>query len=113
MKLDLEQGRWAELREGRITYGQAAAAKGAMYAASADPTRKVDVVLEMARLYLTAWNVTGEDGEILPIASLELAPDNVVDAIGGAALDLWKKRDVIPKAGRKTSSTTPRALRSA
>ena len=63
--------------------------------------------------YVEAWNVLDLDGNAVPLNTPELAPDDAIQAISLAAIDLWKGTVGIPKGGRKPSPSQQRGLRSA
>lgn len=112
MRIELTGGDWADLRD-RLLYGQAREVRLAMVAIEADKAAMADVDIVLVRAYVADWHVHDLAGELVPLDTPEAAPDDVIQAIALAGMELWKGKPAIPKAGKKTLPSTPRALRSA
>lgn len=108
MRLPLQGGEWAELRD-RLSYEQGRAVRAALLDVDHDRRAMADLDLALCRAYVAAWNVTGLDGAPVPPESPESAPDDVVQAIASAALKAWKGR-LGPKGTNAPLPSTPPAL---
>lgn len=88
MRLELRDGQWADLRE-RLTYEQAKGVRVASLAIKSDRTALADFDLALVRAYVSAWHVIGITGEAVPLDTPETAPDDIIQPIATAALDIW------------------------
>jgi hypothetical protein len=110
MRLPLEGGQWADLRD-RLTYGQGHAVRVALMAVDADRTATVDLDIALVRAYVSAWNVLDLDGNAVPLDQPETAPDDVIQAIALAGIQAWKGK-LDPKGMTALSATTSKARQS-
>lgn len=110
MRLDLPGGQHADLRD-RLTYGQGRAVRVALLALEADRAALADLDLALVEAFVADWHVLSIDGGAVPLADAASAPDDVIQAIALAAMDLWKGKPD-PKGTTAPSRTTSRARRS-
>lgn len=107
MRVALQEGRHAVLRE-RLTYEQGRTVRAALLAAEADRTAMADLDLALVRAYVASWDVVDLDGATVDLAEPQRAPDDVIQDIALAAMDLWKGRRDVPKAtGARSRNTRP------
>jgi hypothetical protein len=106
MNLPLKGGQQATLRD-RLTYAQARSIRVAMLAANDDKRLMADLDMVMVKAYVSSWNVLDVEGKAVPVDQPELAPDDVIQAIQVAALELWSGEQGVPKAGNGTSPSLP------
>lgn len=110
MKVDVSGGRSATLRE-RLTYQQGHMVRAALLASEADRTAMADLDLALVRAYVSAWDAVDLDGRDVDLATPELAPDDVIQDIALAAMDLWRGRRDLGKRTGAPSRNTRRARR--
>jgi hypothetical protein len=110
MRVELPDGQWAELREGRLSYEQAGPLHRMFIAAAANIVDIADLPILLVRAFVTAWDVLDDDGHAVPLETPEKAPYATITAIGVPAAKLWKAQ-ASPKATKRTSPSTLRAVR--
>ena len=110
MNVPLQGGQSATLRE-RLTYAQGRDLRAAFIAVNKDQLAFADLPLACVRAYVSAWNVLDLDGNAVPLDQPELAPWDVIEALGDAIMPLWTGA-TLPKAGTATSPSTRQARRS-
>lgn len=104
MRVALPEGQWADLRE-RLTYGQAREVRAAFLRIKDDTVAAADLDIALIRAYVEAWHVIGLSGEAVPIASPDLAPDDVVQTLSLEAIAIWQGKPD-PKDTPEPSATT-------
>lgn len=111
MRVPLPDDQHAILRE-RLTYAQGRAVRRALLAAEQDRAAMADLDLALLGAYVSEWLVRDLAGEPVPLDKLDEAPDDVIQTLALAAMDLWKGRRDVPKPTAAPSRSTPRARRS-
>lgn len=109
----VDGGQWAELRD-RLSYGAAHDVRVAFVRMESSLEGAADLDIALVRAYVVAWHVIDLEGNTVPLDAPETAPDDVIQKIALTALDIWNANAVtgLPKAGRKRSERTLRALQS-
>jgi len=112
MRIDLRDGQWADLRE-RITHGVDKELKRAVQRGRDAPVERFDVDTVLVRAFTRSWYVLDPDGAVIPLSdadAIDRAPDDIVDKLAVAALDLWTEATVpnvpTPPSSADSSSDT-------
>jgi hypothetical protein len=80
-----------------------------MVAVEQDKSALVDLDLTLVGAYVSAWNVLDLEGNAVPLDAPQNAPDDVIQAIALACLELWKTAQ-LRNAGPGRSQSTLRAV---
>lgn len=105
MIVPLPGGQSATLRE-RLTYAQGRDVRAAFIEVEKDHVAFADLPLALVRAYVSSWNVLDIDGAAVPLDQPQLAPWDTIEAIGRAAIDLWRAQDVLPNLGAAPSPSS-------
>jgi hypothetical protein len=110
MRIELRDGQWAELRE-RITHGTDKELKRAIQRGKDDPPERFTVDTVLVRAFTRTWHVLDPDGAVILLAdadAIDRAPDDIVDKLALAALDLWTGATLTnPETGAPVPNPTP------
>lgn len=99
MRVELEDGQWAELRE-RLDYGPAREIRRTLIE---EPAYAFDIVVVAA--YVSSWHVLSVAGEAVPLDKPELAPDDVIQPLAKAALEVWNRKHDPKHSGSSGASS--------
>jgi hypothetical protein len=110
VRIDLDDGQWAELRE-RPTTNQLNIVRRALIRFAEDRETGPDLFLAYVEAYVSDWHVLA-DGAAVPLASAGDVDDVIIQRIAYEASELYKGRPD-PKASGARSGSSSSAKRSA
>lgn len=90
-RIELRDGQWADLRE-RINHGTDKELKRAVIRSRTEAEAAFDANTFLVRAFVRDWHVQDPDGQPIAIAdtdAIDRAPDDIVDQLATAAVELW------------------------